>query len=220
MLDTFKARLKAKTKAAGVNLSQKRIDAFADRLHKKNPEAKEDAEHDTLIDELDELVSFADVAKEDDRVRTLEARAKQPAKTKNQESDDDDTEDEDEQEKGAKPKDRTPKWAKDLIAEVQNLKAEKKVTSIKTQLAEKLKGKEIPEKFYHKRALPEKEEDLDAFVSEIENDWTELKQETNNALLGGNGKPAGGTGGSTKDADVDKAIDAWASEGKKDDAKN
>jgi ribosomal protein L12E/L44/L45/RPP1/RPP2 len=50
MLDVFKAQLKAKTKAAGVNLSQKRIDAYADRLHKKNPDVKEVAEHDTLID--------------------------------------------------------------------------------------------------------------------------------------------------------------------------
>jgi hypothetical protein len=76
MLDVFKARLKAKTKAAGVNLSQKRIDAFADRLHKKNPAITEEADHDTAIDELDEVVSFKDIAKDDDRLRTLEAKSK------------------------------------------------------------------------------------------------------------------------------------------------
>jgi hypothetical protein len=50
-----------------MNLSQKMIDAFAARLDKKNPNITDEAEHDTLIDELNELVSFSDISKEDDR---------------------------------------------------------------------------------------------------------------------------------------------------------
>lgn len=219
MLDVFKAQLKAKTKAAGVNLSQKRIDAYADRLHKKNPDVKEVAEHDTLIDELDELVSFADVAKEDDRVRTLEAKSRPTTKKKPQEEDDEiDDEETEESSSGKKQRDRTPAWAKALMEKVDRLEGEKRVTSIKEKIAEKLKGKEIPEKFYSKRALPEKEEDLDTFVSEIETDWTELKQENNNLGLAGSSAPASGSGGS-KDANVDKTIEAWAGSGKEDTSK-
>jgi hypothetical protein len=40
MIDTYKARLKAKSTAAGANLSQKRIDALADRLQKSSQTQK------------------------------------------------------------------------------------------------------------------------------------------------------------------------------------
>ncbi|MEO6610739.1 MAG: hypothetical protein ABIT05_01360 [Chitinophagaceae bacterium] len=194
MLDTFKARLKAKTKAAGVNLSTKRIDAYADRLHKKNPDTKEESEHDTLIDELDELVSFSEIAKQDDQVRTLEAKVKaQPAKPPVPDDDDEEEEDDDAADdkgekktkkpegKETKPKDRTPKWALNLMAQVESLKAEKTQANIKTKLAEKLKGEDgaqkVPEKFYSKWTLPEKEDDLDDFVAEIEASWADVTKD-------------------------------------------
>jgi hypothetical protein len=212
MLDVFKARLKAVTKAAGVNnLSQKRIDAFADRLHKKNPDVTELADHDKLINELDELVSFKDIAKEDDKIRTLEARKKSE-----EAQDDDDQDDDQDQEppatkkKPAKKKDdEMPAWAKPLFEKVTALETEKRTGTIKSKLAEKLKDKGIPEKFYSKRALPEKEEDLEDFASEIETDWTELKQDSNNAGLASSSIPAGGTSG-VKKGQEDAIIDRWA----------
>lgn len=204
-LDTFKARLKAKTKAAGVNLSQKRIDAFADRLHKKNPDVTDDAAHDALIDALDELVAFADVAKEDDRVRTLETKA---SKQKDGDNPDDDPDKNKGKDKPAG--DDVPAWAKSLMDEVKSLRADKQQSSIKSKLAEKLKDK-VPEKFYSKRALPDKEEDLDAFVAEVETDWSELKQENNNLGLGATSVPGGTAGPKTDNVDAD--IEAWASKG-------
>lgn len=209
MHDVFKARLKAKTKAAGVNLSQKRIDAYADKLHKKNPDVTDEAAHDELIDALDELVDFKEIAKEDDRVRTLEARSKNKS---SEEEDDDADEPTAGKAKPAKKDDDVPAWAKGLIDTVNTLKAEKQTSSMKDQLAQKLKDKNIPEKFYSKRALPEKEEELDGFVAEIENDWTELKQENNNLGLGGSSKPVSGTPDASA-SNVAKDIEAWAGTG-------
>jgi hypothetical protein len=232
MLDTFKARLKAKAKALGVNLSAKRIDAYADRLHKKNPDVKEETEHDTLIDELDELVSFSEIAKQDDQVRALEAKVKaQPAKppVKDEADDDDDDSDDDdnsdEQGKGKsksdnkdkKTKDRTPKWAKDLMAKVDSLQSEKNQMTIKAKLAEKLKGEDgtakVPERFYSKWTLPEKEEDLDDFVAEIEAGWTELTKDNPAATAkpGEKGhQPKRGTGktdAAPSKEEIDKILD-------------
>lgn len=209
MLDTFKARLKAKTKASGVNLSQKRIDAYADRLHKKNPDVSDEAEHDKLIDSLDEMVSFADTAKEDDRVRTLEQKAKQTAPKDEPGDDDDDDSKPDPKTKG----DKTPKWAKDLMQEVQSLKAEKAQGTIKSKVAEKLKDK-VPESFYAEWALPDKEDGLDDFITKVETKWTGFKQEQVNAGLMSDKAPAGGSGKPAEQA-LDADIKGWGDKIKK-----
>lgn len=221
MLDTFKARLKAKAKAKGVNLSQKRIDAYAARLDKKNPNITDEAEHDTLIEELDELVSFADVAKEDDRVRTLEQRASQkPADGSDDDPDDNDDSNSSQPGKGKgknKPNSNEdmPAWAKPLFEKLNKLETEKAQGSMKEKLEAKLKDKNIPAKFYAKRPLPEKEEDLDAYAEEITTDWNELKQESNN--LGLNSTTIPGGGGGVKTDNVDADIEAWANAGKSND---
>ncbi len=195
MLDTFKARLKAKTKASGVNLSQKRIDAYADRLHKKNPDVKEDSEHDTLIDALDELVVFADVAKEDDQARTKDAQIKKLSEKKpdsekeNEETEEEEDEEEDETPKGKKkskqekekPSGRMPKWFKEYADKVDLLVGEKSEATIKSRIADKLKGEDgnakVPERFWIKRPLPKKDEELEAFITEVEEDWAEITKD-------------------------------------------
>lgn len=194
MLDTFKARLKAKTKAAGVNLSTKRIDAYADRLHKKNPDVTDEAEHDTLIDGLDELVSFADIAKQDDQVRTLEAKvkSKQPAAPPKSEDNDDEEEEETEdnddesgkpkakkqETKAPKKKERVPAYVKDLMDKINSLVAEKAQSTIDSRIAALNKGEDgkpkVHEKFLSKRVKPEKLEDVQAWFEEAETDWQEI----------------------------------------------
>ena len=95
MLDTFKARLRAKAKAWGVNLSTKRIDALADRLHKKNPDLTDEADHDSRIDDLNEITPLEDMAKQDDRIRSLETKAKAQLPKKEEQHNDDDDDDDD-----------------------------------------------------------------------------------------------------------------------------
>jgi hypothetical protein len=211
MLETFKARLKAKTKAAGVNLSQKRIDAFADRLHKKNPDAKEDADHDKLIDELDELVAFADVAKEDDRVRTLEAKVNKPAATKPKEEVEEEEETDDEPAADAKPKkkERIPGYMKIVLEKLEKLEKEKTVTSIQSKIKSHEKMKDVPEDFYDEWVKPEKEEDVDTFAEKVATKWGSFKQKENNEKASGSTKPVNGSSNTAQVAekDVDAILD-------------
>jgi hypothetical protein len=213
MLDTFKARLKSKLKDLGVNLSTKRMDAIADRLHKKNPDLKDDKDHDEKIDELNELSPFEDIAKSDDRVRTLEAKTKEKPPKKDEDQEEEGEGEDDAGTTKPKPKgkkktdDEPPAWAKQLLGEVASLKKEKVQSTIQQKIAAKLKDK-VPEKFYSKRALPESEEDLDDFISEIETDWSDLKQSENNEGLGKTTKPGGGGEGADNLDVTDKGVKA------------
>jgi hypothetical protein len=211
MLDTFKLRLKAKLKTLGVNnLSQKRIDAIADRLHKKFPDITEETDHDTRIDEFHELQPLDEIAKTDDQIRTLEAKAK-PKPKENAKPADETPDDQDTPEKG----DETPGWAKKMFEKIEKLEKEKTQSSMQTTIAGKLKDK-VPATYYAKRALPEKDEDLDAWITEVETDYTAFKQELVNQGFVNTGKPAGGgeTGVVKTTGKEDADIDAWASKGK------
>jgi hypothetical protein len=216
MLDTFKARLKAKSKALGANLSQKRIDALADRLHKKNPDLTEEADHDERIDDLNDLTPLKDIAKTDDQLRTLSAKPKpKSAPEEVEDEEEEETEDEPVQNK-KKPKvkkeEEMPAWAKALSDQVTALSKEKTATSMQAKLAEKLKDKGIPASYYKRIALPEKEEELDDFATQLETDYTEFKQEQINAGLMTATPPVTGDfkGSQATTKVLDDSIKAWA----------
>lgn len=180
MLETFKARLKAKY--SGVNLSTKRIDAIADRLNKKFPDLKEEADHDAKLDDLNELTPFDDIAKDDDRIRTLEAKQK-PAEPKPA----------DPKTADPKPSDDMPAWFKTYQEEtdrkIAGMLKDKAQSSIKDQLKEKLK--DVPGKFYENWQLPESEEHLESFVTKVNEGFAGFKQDlTEKGLLHTN--PGGG----------------------------
>jgi hypothetical protein len=211
-LETFKAQLKAKIKTLGVNLSTTRIDAIAAKLHAKNPDLTDVADHDARIDDYNDLMPFSDIAKTDDRVRTLEAKTKgQPPK--NDDQDDDDANDDPPPTKGKgknKNAEEPPAWAKGLIETVTALTKEKTQTSMAAQVAAKLKDK-VPPKYYAGRALPEKEEDLDTFIQTVEADYTEFKQDLiNQGLMSSSETPKGGSGGvNVSDKAFEASIDSW-----------
>jgi len=72
----IKERLKIKYPKA--NLSTKRLDAIADKLATKPADDADDAAIDLVLEDFNGIMSFEDIAKEDDRVRTLEANQKKP----------------------------------------------------------------------------------------------------------------------------------------------
>lgn len=61
------------------NLSQKRLDALADKLASKPADDADDAAIDAVINDFNSILSIEDIAREDDRLRTLEAKHKEPA---------------------------------------------------------------------------------------------------------------------------------------------
>lgn len=205
MLDTFKARLKAKAKAAGANLSQKRIDALADRLNKKNPDLNgDDAEHDAKIDDLYDEQDYKDFASVDDHQRAKEAKEKkdkEAAKAKSGSEPDTD--------KGNEG-DEMPSWAKALLTEVQTLKKEKAQSTI----AEKLKGndklRDIPASFYKGRPLPENDEGIEAFVTDVVTDHTAFLQEMGYSQVTPHTPVKGVTGKPGEKAKIDPDLVAFA----------
>lgn len=214
MLETFKARLKAKSTAAGANLSTVRIDALADRLNKRFPDFKEEKEHDDKLDELYDPADYKEFAALDDHQRAKSAKEK----AEKEKADKDKAEKEAaEKLASTKPGDEEPAWFKkyreDTDAKISAIEKEKTQGSIKSKLAEKLK--DVPEKFWRKWTLPEKEEDIDAFVSDVQTDYTEFETgkstEKNNQNLGLNHTPKNGSSsdkskGKASDKEVEEVV--------------
>lgn len=129
------ARLKALFPKA--NLSQKRLDAYADKLAPKPEDDADDAAIDALINDYNDVIDFVAVAAEDDRVRTLEKKANEqkpnsvptnpnPANPTNQEPP-----------ANPAPAEEVPVWAKTLLEKVEKLETGK-VLETKKQTAQSL----------------------------------------------------------------------------------
>lgn len=181
----IKERLKALFPKA--NLSQKRLDAIAAKLAQKPADDADDAAVDAVINNFNDVISFEDIAKEDDRVRTLEAKANQPNPPADPPKPQDPPTD------PPKPSDDTPAWAKDLFGKLEKVTTELetiktgKVTETKKQTAsslfeksEVLKGlkPEIKTNWLNRIAVtPETTEDeIQEQIKGLETEFTELKQ--------------------------------------------
>lgn len=208
MKEKILAAIKAKFPA--INLSKKRLEAIAAIIEKKviDDETKIDA----ALATYDEYNPIAEIAKQDDAMRTLEAHKKaNPGK----------------KEDPIKPADpvvpvlddTTPEWVKLLVE--QNKKLAESVTAIlgkeaqtsmRTKAIEKLK--DVPASYWGKRPLPEKDEDLDAFVTDVQTDYTAFTKEMTDNGFKMVPRPASGTppagGGGGDDKTVSPEIKAFA----------
>ena len=167
MKEKIIAAIKAKFPA--INLSKPRLNAIAAKIEAKIID--DETKIDGALDTYNEYNPLADIAKADDKLRDLESKSKGKKE---------DTPTEDKKE--VAPPDDAPEWAKALIEQnkalaqsVAAMQGEKVQNSIKSKATEKLK--EVPNSYWGKRALPEKDEDLDAFVTEVAADYAQFKQE-------------------------------------------
>jgi hypothetical protein len=176
MVDKIKAQLKAKLQTLGVkNLSQARIDAIADKLSSK---ITEESQIDEKLDELNDIMPFADIARNDDRLRTLEAKDKKPqAQPKNEPTDDD-------------PMKVLLQQMQQLTEKVSSFEKEKTQTALQRKLQEKMAEKKIPSILLKGRTV-ESEDQLDQVLSEIEADHTAYKQELVNQGFSQTSAPTG-----------------------------
>jgi len=190
MKDKIKARLKAKF--SGVNLSQKRMDAVADKLAKRLTDESEESEIDEALDDLNEIYAFSDIAKSDDRVRTEAKKKTQDPPKKEDENEED-------------PKDEVPLWAKGLLkaneelnAKLATLESGKTLESRKSILEKKLENASEKVKSSYLKQFERMnftdDEDFNSYVADVETESKELTQEISNNGLKGFGKPnvAGG----------------------------
>jgi len=196
MKDKILAAIKAKFPK--VNLSKTRLNAIAAKIETKviDDETKIDA----AIDEYNDFNPLSEIAKTDDKIRNLEAKKDTSAPAKKDEPATEDVE----------LPDDTPAWAKALIAsqkatadKLAALEGDKAKGTVRAE-ADKLL-KDIPASYWGKRALPEKVEDLEAFVEEVKTDYTTFAQEMADKGLSIVPSPGGGSG-PTKVEKIDPAV--------------
>lgn len=172
-----------KTMFPTLNLSNKRLDLIASRI-----EAKIDSDETKINDELktmDEYLSFSEIAKEDDRIRTLEARNKElltgkPPTDTTPKADDDQNANDDPTTVLLK---KILKQNEELQVKITNIEQKETLGTIRGSLKTN-SLKDIPESFWGKRIIPTKEEEVQAFVDEVTSDYTAFKQEHADKGLG------------------------------------
>lgn len=193
--EKIKARLKVLFPKA--NLSQKRIDEISAKLAPKPADDADDAAVDVFINDANELMGFEAMAKEDDRVRTLEANQKPKTETAKTE----------ETTEVEKVDENTPAWAKTIIETNQKLSKEiedlkqGKITDTKRQTAQQ--AVEASEVF--KGLKPEvkakwagridinSEVSFEDQVKEFETEFTDIKQTLANSSSYSGPTPTGET---------------------------
>jgi hypothetical protein len=205
MKEKIVSQLKAKLTTLGVkNLSNARINAIADKLSTK---ITDENEIDSKLDELNEIYPFADIAKDDDRLRTLETKDKKPAAQQKTTSVSKDTDDDQQ----SSDDNDTTKLLKILLGKVETLEKEKKSSSIESMIKGHPKLKDIPQILLKGRAKPEKEEEIDSWIEQVQSDYTEFQQDLVTKGLASNTTPPSTT---VRTDNVDADIQAWANKGK------
>lgn len=155
---TIKEKIKARLKHLWpkANLSTTRIDEISDKLSKKLTDDSDDAAVDGVLNDANDLMDFEATAKNDDRLRTLEKKAKEGDDKGN--GDDDKKDDDDKSDKSndqANPN-------KELLEAIKGLKDE--IKEIKT-------GKITETKQAAAQAAFEKSEILKGLKPEIKQSW-------------------------------------------------
>ena len=167
MKEKIIAAIKAKFPA--INLSKPRLNAIAAKIEAKIID--DETKIDGALDTYNEYNPLADIAKADDKLRDYESKLKGKKEDTTTE-----------EKKEVAPPEDAPEWVKALMEQnkafaqsLAALQGEKIQTSIKSKATEKLK--DVPGSYWGKRAIPDKEEDLDAFVTEVTADYAQFKQE-------------------------------------------
>ncbi len=182
------------------NFSQKRIDAIVAKLEPKVADDADETAIDDVINQANDFMDFEALAKEDDRIRTLEANQKKPAgeETPNP---------------NPKPDEETPAWAKAMMEKMENIEKGEITKSKANTVAELFSKSEVL------KSLPENQkqswmkrvnleaEDLASEISSLETEYTELKQSIvdSSDYAGAPFKKTEG-GNSVSDADLDAVM--------------
>ena len=159
------------------NLSNKRLDELSARLAKKPSDDADDAAIDEVLNNANDIYSFEEMAKDQDRIANAENKLKNQPPTV-----DDETKPTDPPKPESKSKD-IPAWAQSLLDEVKGLK-EGKITETKTQSARQLFDKnetfkslkEKGREFYFSKIDVNSETSIEDQISSIEEVHNELVQ--------------------------------------------
>ena len=137
------------------NLKKERLDVFVSKLSAKLSEESTQEDVDALWQDYNEVVNFEQLAKDDDRLRTLNVPKPQPKV-------------EEAPKPSEEPKsDDVPEWAKALLTEVKTLREEKVQDTIQSKFRnhEALKG--IPTEILDLVKTPTTLDEVDQFATTI-----------------------------------------------------
>lgn len=193
-----------KQRFPAINLSKKRLEQISAKI--ESMVIDDDTKVDAALDQYNNFNPLVDIAKADDTQRNLEAKLKVATQQKtkddivNPEPQNDDPE--------------TPVWAKSLIesnkllsAKLQAIEGKEHQQTIKQKATSLLK--EIPASYWNKRALPENEDKLDDFITDVQTDYKSFTQEMTDKGLTHIPVPGGGNHQVKKEA-VSPEVRAFA----------
>ena len=196
-----------------VNLSTKRIDEISARLAKKPADDADDTAIDGVINDANDFMPFADIAKEDDRVRTLEAnqRSQDPPPPQNPPQD---------PPQDPPAPDDAPEWAKKMLADNEKFRQDLqeiktgRITETKKQQAKKvfdsnetLKGlkESVKEKWFN-RIDVNSETPIEDQISDLEEEYNDLVQVSADNKRSPGAPPNGSGGSKPTDAELDSVV--------------
>lgn len=210
----IKDRLKALFPKA--NLSAKRLDELSERLAKKPADDADQNAIDEVINAANDFIPFEDIAKEDDRVRTLETKAKAAEGKQDPPKNDPPKQDD-----PPKTDDDTPAWAKKQAEMMEKLSKELeeiktgKITETKLQQAKKLfdsseilksiKDEESKE-FFFKQVDPNSETPFEEQIKALETRYSALVQQQADSTDYSGAPANGGASGKPSEKELDDII--------------
>lgn len=192
------------------NLSQKRIDEISAKLAKKPADDADDDAVDLVINDANDLMDFEAIAKEDDRIRTLEAKVKQPNPTNPGNTEDPKPE--------IKTGDDTPEWAKALLQKVEAIEkgeiTKSKQSSIvnafnKSEVLKNLKP-EIKESWLKRIPVTDDltDEQISEQITSLENEYQALTQTSADNQSYSGPTPTGNPNADISDKEIDNIVDS------------
>ena len=222
----MKQKILAKLVLKYKGLSKQLLGLIADKMVAK---VTEESEIEGAIAELDDMLipvpEYAKLLQQEGDRRVTEAKKSFQKPTEPNEEEDDDPEEQDDKSKakskskgGNDPIAKLTQMVHNLTTEVTTFKQKEQQQTLSQKLSAALKEKKIPEVLMKGRVI-EKEEDLETIIAEIEADHTALKQELNNEVLAGGGRPIIGGGQSADKTKVAADIEAWGKSHAKPDSK-
>lgn len=167
-----------RAKFPSVTLSKKRLDSIAAII--EGDVIDDETRIDAALTTYNKYNPIADMAKQDADLRGLNKKVGELEAGKKTTTDKPAAKDE------VPVDDDTQPWAKSLIESnramadrLAKMEVEKTGSAIRAKATEMLneKGKEVPASYWGKRALPEKEEDLEAFATEVRTDYAAFTKE-------------------------------------------
>lgn len=182
--ELIKSRLRALFPKA--NLSTKRLDEISARLAKKPQDDADEAAIDEVITDYNEngAMTFEEIAKADDKIRTLEAG--KPAKVDPPKADDPNPE--------TDPMKIMMASLTALASEIKGLKEEKTKESVSTKFANDERVKNIPS-IIRKGFMPTSEEDYESNVEALVAEYAPYAEKLKLAGFTGEDNPTSSTGG-------------------------